>query len=222
MNVLAIDCSTDVLAVALKTESGWAESSMDMGLRHAEQVMALVDFCLGRSGLSRADLGLVACAQGPGSFTGLRIGMAASKGVAAGLGIPWTSVPTLDALAWGLDCFPGAVAPIIDGKKGRVYSAIYMRGLRVGDWLDAPLAKLATLLDTYSEALITGPDAELFGPFAAERSGFRIDQRAGMPAARAVALLGLRAFLREGPGPTDEGPLYLRSSGAEEPVEIGR
>jgi tRNA threonylcarbamoyladenosine biosynthesis protein TsaB len=218
MNVLAIDCSTGVLAVALKSETGWAEASLDLGLRHAEQVMGLADFCLGRSGISRSELALVACARGPGSFTGLRIGMAASKGVAAGLGIPWISVPTLDALAWGLDCFSGAVAPIIDGKKGRVYSAVYLRGERVGDWLDVPLAKLAALLDTYPEALVTGPDAELFRPFAAERSGFRIDERAGAPAARAIALLGLRAFLREGPGSPDEGPLYLRPSGAEEPA----
>jgi tRNA threonylcarbamoyladenosine biosynthesis protein TsaB len=222
MNVLSIDCSTDILAVALKAGSGWAEASLDMGLRHAEQVMDLVDFCLGRSGLVREDLGLVACARGPGSFTGLRIGMAASKGIAAGLGVPWISVPTLDALSWGFDCFPGAVAPIIDGKKGRVYSAIYLRGARVGDWLDIPLANLATLLDTYPEALVTGPDAELFGAFAAERSGFRIDERAGMPAARAIALLGTRAFQREGPGSPDEGPLYLRSSGAEEPAKMGR
>ena len=218
MNVLAIDCSTDILAVALMTESGWAEASLDMGLRHAELVMDLVDFCVGRSGLDRADLGLVACARGPGSFTGLRIGMAASKGLAAGLGIPWISVPTLDALSWGLDCFPGAVAPIIDGKKGRVYSAIYLRGERVGDWLDIPLAKLAALLDTYPEAMVTGPDARLFAPFAAERGGFRMDDRAGTPAARAVALLGLCSFSAEGPGSPDEGPLYLRSNGAEEPA----
>jgi tRNA threonylcarbamoyladenosine biosynthesis protein TsaB len=218
MNVLAIDTSTNILAVALESEAGWAEASLDIGLRHAERAMDLVDFCLDRAGIGRESLGLVACARGPGSFTGLRIGMAASKGIAAGLGIPWISVPTLDALAWGLDCFPGAVAPIIDGKKGRVYSAIYLRGKRLTDWLDVPLAKLAALLDTYPEALVTGPDADLFDPFAAERSGFRVDERSGLPAARAVAFLGSRSFLREGPGSTDEGPLYLRSNGAEEPV----
>jgi tRNA threonylcarbamoyladenosine biosynthesis protein TsaB len=218
VNVLAIDASTDILAVALKAEAGWAEASLDVGLRHAERVMDLVDFCLSRSELDRSSLGLVACARGPGSFTGLRIGMAASKGIAAGLGIPWISVPTLDALAWGLECFHGAVAPIVDGKKGRVYSAIYLRGERTTDWLDLPLAKLAALLDTYPEALVTGPDAELFREFAMDRSGFRIDERSGAPAARAIALLGLRAFSREGPGSPDEGPLYLRPSGAEEPV----
>ena len=218
MNTLAIDASTDILSVALMRDSGWAEASLDLSLRHAERVMDLVDFCLSRSLMPRAELGLVACARGPGSFTGLRIGMAASKGVAAGLGLPWISVPSLDALAWGYDCFRGAVAPIIDGKKGRVYTAVYERGRRATDWLDIPLAKLAALLDTYPEALITGPDAELFRGYAAERSGFLVDDRARAPAARAIAVLGLNAFLRDGPGSPDEGPLYLRPIEAEEPA----
>jgi tRNA threonylcarbamoyladenosine biosynthesis protein TsaB len=218
MKTLAIDTATDILSVALMTEAGWSDASLDMGLRHAESLMGLVDSCLERAGVERSELGLVACSRGPGSFTGLRIGMAASKGIAAGLGIPWISVPTLDALAWGYDCVDGAVAPIVDGKKGRVYSAVYIRGVRVSDWLDIPLAKLASLLDTYSDALVTGPDAELFRAFAAERSGFRVDERARTPAARAVARLGLEAFLRDGPGSPDESPLYLRPIEAEEPA----
>jgi tRNA threonylcarbamoyladenosine biosynthesis protein TsaB len=218
MNVLAIDSSTDTLAVALKTDSGWAEASLNIGRHHAERVMDLVEFCRSRAGIERSEIGLVACAKGPGSFTGLRIGMAASKGIAAGLGAAWIAVPTLDSLAWGCDCFSGVVAPIVDGKKGRVYSALYLRGERVSDWLDVPLAKLAALLDTYPEALVTGPDAELFREYAVERSGFRIDARAGMGAARAMALLAEEAFDRGGPGDRDEGPLYLRPSEAEEPA----
>jgi tRNA threonylcarbamoyladenosine biosynthesis protein TsaB len=218
MNTLAIDTATDILSVALMTDSGWSEASLDGGMHHAEGLMGLISSCLDRAGVARSSLGLVSCAKGPGSFTGLRIGMAASKGIAAGLGIPWIAVPTLDALAWGNDCFAGPVAPIIDGKKGRVYSAVYLRGLRVSDWLDIPLAKLAALLDTYPEALVTGPDAELFRAFAAERNGFWVDARARTPAARAIALLGLKAFLRGGPGSPDEGPLYLRSVEAQEPA----
>ena len=218
MNTLAIDTATDILSVSLMTDSGWSEASLDLGLRHAESLLSLVGSCLERAGVARSQLGLVACAKGPGSFTGLRIGMAASKGIAAALGIPWISVPTLDALAWGLDSFDGAVAPIIDGKKGRVYSAVYVRGKRSSDWLDIPLAKLAALLDTYPGALVTGPDAQLFLPFAAERSGFRLDERARSPAARAIAFLGYEGFLREGPGSTDEGPMYLRPVEADEPA----
>jgi tRNA threonylcarbamoyladenosine biosynthesis protein TsaB len=216
MTVLAIDTSTDILSVAVQTDTGGADSSLDLGLRHAESLMGLVDACLAGAGLPRGELGLVACASGPGSFTGLRIGMAAAKGIADGLGIPWIGVPTLDALAWGYDFFPGAVAPIVDGKKGRVYSAIYFQGERRGEWLDLPLAKLAELLDTYPRALVTGPDAELFESFAAERPGFAVDARARTPAARAVAVLGRLSFLEGGPGRMDEGPLYLRPSEAEE------
>jgi tRNA threonylcarbamoyladenosine biosynthesis protein TsaB len=216
MNVLAIDSSTDILAVALRSGKGQAEASVDAGLRHAEALHALVDFCMSRVGLEPAELELLACAQGPGSFTGLRIGMATVKGMALGLGIPWKAVPTLDCLAWGYETFPGAVAPIIDGKKGRVYSAIYRGGLRVGPWLDIPLAELVALLDTYDEAIATGPDAELFAPYALERPGFRVDRRSRAPAARALAALAEEAFLREGPSRDDEGPLYLRPSEAEE------
>jgi tRNA threonylcarbamoyladenosine biosynthesis protein TsaB len=216
VNVLAIDCSTAVLAVALRSDEGWAEASLDLGLRHAERLMELVDFCMSRSGLVPADLDLVACSLGPGSFTGLRIGMATTKGIALGLGKPWVAVPTLDCLAWGLLDFPGAVAPIVDGRKGRVFSAIYEGGKRVSGPLDLPLARLAALLDTYSEALITGPSAELFAPLASERPGFRIDRRAGSSAARALACLGAERFEAEGGSPPGSGPLYMRQSEAEE------
>lgn len=216
MNVLAVDSSTDILSVALSSSKGRAEASIDAGLKHAEALMSLVDFCMGRVGLAPRELELIACARGPGSFTGLRIGMATAKGIAFGLGIPWRSVPTLDCLAWGYEPFSGAVAPIIDGKKGRVYSAIYFRGTRQGPWLDAPLAELAALLDTYPEALATGPDAELFAPYAEERPGFRVDRRCRAPLARILAALAEEDFRSEGSSPNDEGPLYLRPSEAEE------
>lgn len=216
MNVLAIDSSSDILAAAVRTPRGQAQAAVDAGLKHAESLQPLVDFCMARLGLKPSDLDLVACAKGPGSFTGLRIGMATAKGMALGLGKPWIAVPTLDCLAWGYEAFSGAVAPVVDGRKGRVYSAIYLRGLRVGPWLDIPLAELASLLDTYPEALVTGPDADLFAPFALERSGFRIDRRSRAPAVLALAVLAEESYLKEGPSNDDEGPLYLRPSEAEE------
>jgi len=221
MRILCIDTSTLAGSIALlEDDFVRAEINFNLGRKHTERLLPGMDWMFNELELSPGQVEAIAVGIGPGSFTGLRIGMAASKGIAAGLEIPWISVPTLDALAYGLDYFPGAVAPIIDAKKSRVYSAIYIRGARTTDWLDIPLAKLAALLDTYPEALVTGPDAELFSSFPAERSGFKVDERAGMPAARAIALLGLHAFLRDGPGSTDEGPLYLRSSGAEEPVSL--
>jgi len=220
MRVLAIDSSTDILSVAVRGEGGAAEASIDSGLTHAERLMELVDFCTRRSGLEPSAIELVACARGPGSFTGLRIGMATAKGIALGLGIPWVAVPTLDCLAWGREDFPGVVVPVVDGKKGRLYSAVYAGGLRRGAWLDLPLAALAALLDTFPEALVTGPAAELFGDYARGRSGLRLDRLARSPAARALATLGEAAFLRDGGTAPGEGPLYLRPSEAEETAAI--
>lgn len=216
MRVLAFDCSAGALSVALVTGTGSAEACLDLGLRHAERLMELVDFCVSRAGLRPADIDLVACSGGPGSFTGLRIAMSTAKGMALALGKPRVTVPSLDALAWGLEWAPGAVMPVIDGKKGRLNAALYERGSRVSAWLDAPLAELAALLDTYPEALVTGPDASLFEGLAAERAGLRLDRRAGMPAARAIAALAVERFESHGPSPEDEGPLYLRPSEAEE------
>jgi tRNA threonylcarbamoyladenosine biosynthesis protein TsaB len=216
MTVLAIDASTDILSVALLGEGKKAEASLDIGLAHAERVIDLCEFCLSRSGTKREEIDLVACAKGPGSFTGLRIGMATAKGLALGLGKPWIAIPTLDALAWGLEWASGAVLPVIDGKKGRLYAALYARGHRMTDWLDLPLAGIAALLDTYPETLVTGPDAELFEELAAERSGIRLDRRAGRGAAASLAALAVERFAAEGASGDDEGPLYLRPSEAEE------
>jgi tRNA threonylcarbamoyladenosine biosynthesis protein TsaB len=222
MRVLAIDSSTDLLSVAVVTDSGRAEAVLDLELRHAERILGLVDFCLENSGIKRSDLELVACAQGPGSFTGLRIGMATSKGIATALGIPWVAVPTLDVLAWGYETYPGAVVPLIDGKKGRFYCALYLRGVRKSKWLDIPLAELASLLDTYPRVLFTGPDADSAEELAGGHSGFEIDRRSRSSTARALALLAAAQYRQGGASPLDEGPLYLRVSEAEEEQPHGQ
>jgi len=216
MNILAIDTASDLLAVGLRAGSGWAGAELDLGLKHAERLMDLIDFTLKRAGLAPADLDLIACAGGPGSFTGLRIGMSTAKGLSLAVGRPWVSVPTLDCLAWGLEYYGGVVAPVMDGKKGRFYTAFYMKGLRISDYLDISLARFAALVDTYPELLITGPDAALFEEFATERGGVQLDRRIRLGCAPGIAALGREKFESSGASPNDEGPLYLRPSEAEE------
>jgi tRNA threonylcarbamoyladenosine biosynthesis protein TsaB len=216
MNVLAIDASTRMLSVCMSRDSGRTEGLLDVGLTHAESIIDLVDFCVSRSGLKKSDIELAACTEGPGSFTGLRIGMATTKGIARALGIPWVAVPTLDCIAWGLEDFPGVVVPVIDARKGRYWAAFYQRGERRGDWLDIGAAGLAALMDRHDRVLVTGPDAALFEGMSTERSGIGIDPRAGSGAARALAILAARVFIEKGSFPDAAGPLYLRPSEAEE------
>ena len=216
MTVLGIDASTRFLSVCLSTASGRTEGLLDVGLTHAESIIDLVDFCVTRAGVAKSGIELVACTEGPGSFTGLRIGMATTKGIAKALGIPWVAVPTLDCIAWGLEDFPGAVVPVIDARKGRYWAAIYLRGERQGDWLDIGAEGLAALMDRHDRVLVTGPDAALFEGMATERGGISIDPRTGSGAARALAVLAVQSFLAKGAFAESAGPLYLRPSEAEE------
>ena len=146
MNILGVDCSGDILSVGVGRSMGSQGSSpvtpkhpyreeqghspapgpgfvgvtVDAGFRHAERLMGTVDFCLSEAGLSKTDIDLFACAGGPGSFTGLRIAMASIKGMAYGLGKPFVSVPSLDAMAadW-------------EGTSPVIVPALLLRGVRI-------------------------------------------------------------------------------------------
>lgn len=153
MNHLAIDSATEVLSVALRRDRDRASdvlvSVRDAGLRHTRRLMTLVDALLGEAGIQPADLDLVSCTRGPGSFTGLRIGMATAKGlawaVAAARGLeapPLVSVPTLDAMAATVASQTALVVPVIDGKKGRFYGAGYLAGRRLTGDLDLDAREL--------------------------------------------------------------------------------
>ena len=99
-------------------------------------IQKLLDSFLGRESISAADLDLIVCTRGPGSFTGLRIAMATAKGLSLGSSTPMVSIQTLDMLAYGLEYFNGVVVPIIDARKKRFYTAIYQGSKKQSDNLD--------------------------------------------------------------------------------------
>ena len=99
MNILLADTSTSILSIALMTESTYEERLVDGSFSHSEDLLPEIEALLARSGMAMHELELLIVAKGPGSFTGLRIGMASMKGIASALSIPLVSVPTLDAAA---------------------------------------------------------------------------------------------------------------------------
>ncbi len=128
--------------------------------------MECADSLCKSAGIKPSDLGLVACMRGPGSFTGLRIGFSAGKGIALALGIPLIAVPTLDCLAYSLSTKAGLVIPVLDAKKGCFFAAFYREGKRLTDYLDAnplELLKISSkiLLQPEEKLLLTGSGAEL-------------------------------------------------------------
>ena len=101
--------------------------------------------------------------MGPGSFTGVRIGLATARGLARGSGCPVVGVSGLDALAWRHRGWPGVVVPVVDARKGRSYSAVFRAGERLGGYLDLSLEELALELRAHPRLLLTGPQARALG-----------------------------------------------------------
>ena len=126
--ILGIDTATLSCSVALlRDETLLAEMTLKIKKTHSERLMPLLDQMLTESGIEREAIDAVAVAVGPGSFTGLRIGVATARGLAQGLGIPAVPVCTLAALAEGVPT-PGAlICPLLDARRSQVYAALYRR-----------------------------------------------------------------------------------------------
>ena len=127
MKILAFETSAKAGSVAL-TDNGvlLAENYCNTGLTHSQTLMVMAEDLLKSCGLTCADVEAVAVAAGPGSFTGVRIGVAAAKGLAWGADIPCCGVSTLEAMALGLGVYDGYVLPVMDARRSQVYNAIFL------------------------------------------------------------------------------------------------
>ena len=101
------------------------ESYQNTGLTHSQTLMCMAEQLLKSCGKTPADVTAVAVAAGPGSFTGVRIGVAAAKGFAWGREIPCYGVSTLEAMARNLDLWEGTVVPTMDARRSQTYTAIF-------------------------------------------------------------------------------------------------
>jgi len=126
VKILAVDTSTRTGSVALlEDDTILAELQVSSSETHAKRLMPVIDATRELAGIGLEALDAFADTIGPGSFTGLRIGISAVKGLAFASGRPATGVSTLDALAHAFPWFPGLVCPLLDARKGEVYTALY-------------------------------------------------------------------------------------------------
>ncbi len=127
MKVLAMDTATKAATVAV-TEDGklLGEVTLNLNKPHSQKVMPLIEGLLSELELKPSDIDLFACANGPGSFTGLRIGVAAVQGLATSVGKQCAGVSTLEAMAYNYTKITDAcVCPLLDAKREQVYYALY-------------------------------------------------------------------------------------------------
>jgi tRNA threonylcarbamoyladenosine biosynthesis protein TsaB len=221
MRLLALETSTLAGGAALlEGDRVVGEYTLNIRLTHSERLMAMVDHLLRHAGWTPGDLQGLAVSIGPGSFTGLRIGVSTAKGLALALGVPVAAVPTLDALAAALPFAAHPVCPVLDARKGEVYASLYRwaAGEMHREWEYLALAPEA-LLDRITEPVVFVGDAlESLRPLAGRlghKACFAPPGRR-LPSPACVGVLG-HALLAAGQAVEAAAlaPLYLRPSEAE-------
>jgi tRNA threonylcarbamoyladenosine biosynthesis protein TsaB len=221
--ILALETASERGSVAL-TEDGklLGERSLEAG-RHAAELLGAVDTLLTASGRELADVGVIALSVGPGSFTGLRVGLASALGLCFASERQIVPVPTLAALALqGGERAP--IVPMLDARRGQVYGGVYEPGGRClrPDAVHDPLPWLGELAGWPGSEPITllGPGAQLhreeIDAVLGERARL-LDAALGQPTARSVAEFGKERFEAGAARPAEEVELaYLRPAEAEQ------
>lgn len=126
MNILALESSAVAASAALcEGERLIAQSFQHTGLTHSRTLMPMVQDLLKNCGMTLDDVDLIAVAAGPGSFTGLRIGVSTAKGLAWPSRKPCAAVSTLEAMAWPLAHTGQVIVPVMDARRSQVYNAIF-------------------------------------------------------------------------------------------------
>ena len=145
MKILVIDTSSPVCGTAIMDEDKvYCEYTAQNRNTHSASLMPMIEAALNAAGTELKEMDAIAAVTGPGSFTGVRIGVATAKGLAHGAGIPCIPVDALEALAVSAGVFNGLICPIQDARAGQVYGAVFRDGERLTG--DAPM-KLEAYLD---------------------------------------------------------------------------
>ncbi|WP_299432363.1 tRNA (adenosine(37)-N6)-threonylcarbamoyltransferase complex dimerization subunit type 1 TsaB [uncultured Aquimarina sp.] len=127
--ILCLETSTTNCSVALTKDGQVVASKEDYDTKysHAERLHQFITIVVNEAAIALSDLDAIAVSKGPGSYTGLRIGVSAAKGLCYGLNIPLISISTLHSLAMQVKIIEGFVVPMIDARRMEVYSAIFAK-----------------------------------------------------------------------------------------------
>ncbi len=205
MLILGIETSTMTGSVALMNEKGLiAEYTLNLRETHTSRLMPAIDRILKDASLTIKDLDGIAVSLGPGSFTGLRIGIATAKGLAQGLNIPIVGIPTLDGLAFKLFNCQDLVCPILDARKGEVYTALYKNGKRLTRYMACEPGELLKKIGLRVKGqglriVFLGDGIEVYGDLIKKRLGKRAilaPKARRLPDASSIAELGLKKLKR--------------------------
>lgn len=219
MNVLGIDTSTVTGGVALLSDDRLVgESVLNIRTTHSERVLPALERLLADAGITVKELDLLSVVTGPGSFTGLRIGVGTAKGLSYALGVPIVGVTTLEGYGWQFKFFPGIVVAMVDARRENVFWQAFREGIAL---VDPSYGSLQSVLDWCScskrseeQFLFVGDGAINYGEQIRASQSVPPSQNLLRPSA--VAHLGYTRYLQgEHSDAFSLNPTYMRQTEAE-------
>jgi tRNA threonylcarbamoyladenosine biosynthesis protein TsaB len=222
MKILAIDTATQSCSVAVTDEGSLAaELTLMKRQTHSRHLMELIQSVMGIAGFGVSDLDGLAVTIGPGSFTGLRIGISTMKGLAYALDKPAVGISSLEALAYQCAKTPYLICPLLDARKGEVYGAIYRfdHDQLIQKSSARAMVPEAAFKDIDAPCVFIGSGAQLYHPSIAAALGSLahfVPRDQNIIRASSVAFLSITRFENHD---VDEiaglVPQYIRKSDAE-------
>lgn len=218
MNALAIDCAVSKLTIAAKKDKNLVKVTLDVGIKQSEKILPTVDYVMSELGLDSEKLDYTAVTLGPGTFTGLRLGLSTLKAINLAHNVPVYGIPSLQAYAWPYRKAIESVLPLIESKEDEYFHAFYIRGEKIGEDEDLGVEKILQKIDPETSVLACGPGARNFVEKVNEETPL-YSLHAFTPegdACESLFEIAEQMIAEKKPALEDyDGPIYVRKSEAE-------
>lgn len=227
MIILAVDASSKVATAALiKDEKLLSEITLNDKREHSVILMSIIENLLKNNDLSINDIDGYVVSKGPGSFTGLRIGMATIKGLSFGSSKPYVSVSSLDALALSVSNFDGIICPVMDALRNSVYTALYKSSdnklEQLTEYSALDLDELIELLKSKNEKVIfIGDGLDKYRDYLSENcpNAYFPPNHLNIIRASSLGELGYELLKNNVVDDPNSAPFYLKKPQAEREYE---
>lgn len=218
MKILAIDTSSKICSTAILEDENVIDiNNLDDGKTHSENLMPLIDELLKRNNLKVSDINMISCSVGPGSFTGIRIGISSIKAIAEVLNVKVASVTSLETLAKNVENSEEIIVSLIDARNNQVYCGIFDNNYnKKQEYIADDINKIIEILKQYKNITFVGDGSILHKELLKENLSNISFVENNEQSASNVGKIGYKKFLENNLYDADTIiPMYLRKSQAE-------
>ena len=218
MNILVLDCAVTKLSIAVKTEDKFISQTYDIGMRQSEILVPTIDEILSKAGITAADLNYSALTIGPGSFTGLRLGISALKAIELAYNVPVYGISSLTIYSYAYKDLGLPILACLDANKDKFYACLSDQNSLILEEGDYEVEEIISKLNGLSNVLVAGPDAQKLADIIKENKNdieVLTTKASAMTTEALVAITEDKISKGEATLKDFDGPVYLRASEAE-------